>query len=296
MLAKGAGRVPNHTDNRESGNTIASIQTIQPPATMEPSFDLLLPTPLFPAKIDIFSVVSRPELDMLYHQYFRAVHPLAHVLHKPTFDRQFYGSCLSNNSASKPTKSFTALVLAVCFAAAVSLSQTQPQVQFQSNRVALVDRLKLASERALVAAQHLKSLKLETMQAFAIYLVTTMLSPYLMKLLTMNLGPPSVRTNLQSSNVPCGSLSPASTMCWSPSRCIAFRHKPPGVPHPQLALVSSLLPRPPYLRNTGSPAHDPRRRLRHALTNRCGRPRIRSIDFTNPLQRVHRRDSNTDEV
>ncbi|KAL8673080.1 MAG: hypothetical protein Q9168_002503 [Polycauliona sp. 1 TL-2023] len=144
MLAKGAGRVPNHTDNRESGNTIASIQTIQPPATMEPSFDLLLPTPLFPAKIDIFSVVSRPELDMLYHH---------------------------NNLASKPTKSFTALVLAVCFAAAVSLSQTQPQVQFQSNRVALVDRLKLASERALVAAQHLKSLKLETMQAFAIYLV-----------------------------------------------------------------------------------------------------------------------------
>ncbi|KAL8997315.1 MAG: hypothetical protein Q9169_003407 [Polycauliona sp. 2 TL-2023] len=138
---------------------------------MEPSFDFLLPTPQIPTNIDIYAVVSRPELDMLYHQYFRAVHPLAHALHKPTFDRQFYRTCLSQNPSSRPTKSFTALVLAMCFAAAVSLSQTQPQVQFQTTKIALVDRLKLGSERALVAAQHMKSLKLETMQAFAIYLI-----------------------------------------------------------------------------------------------------------------------------
>lgn len=113
---------------------------------------------------------------MLYHQYFRAVHPLAHVLHKPTFDRQFYQSCLGQDPSNTPTRSFTALVLALCFAAAVSLSQTQPEVQFQTTKTALVDRLKLASERALAVAQHMKSLKLETMQAFAIYLVNTLLT------------------------------------------------------------------------------------------------------------------------
>lgn len=176
LLAKGGGRVPDQTDSGQSENTTASIQNIQPLAMVEPSLDLLLPATQLPTKVDIDSFITRPELDMLYHQYFRAVHPLAHVLHKPTFDRQFYRSCLSQDSSSTPTRSFTALVLALCFAAAVSLSMSQPQVQFQTTKTALVDRLKLASERALVAAQHMKSLKLETLQAFAIYLVNTLLT------------------------------------------------------------------------------------------------------------------------
>ncbi|KAL8754338.1 MAG: hypothetical protein Q9199_004409 [Rusavskia elegans] len=171
LLAKGGGRVPDQTDSGQSENTTALIQNIQPSAMMEPSLDLLLPATQLSTKVDIYYFITQPELDMLYHQYFRAVHPLAHVLHKPTFDRQFYRSCLSQDPSSTPTRSFTALVLALCFAAAVSLSMSQPQVQFQTTKTALVDRLKLASEQALVAAQHMKSLKLETLQAFAIYLI-----------------------------------------------------------------------------------------------------------------------------
>ncbi|KAL8865503.1 MAG: hypothetical protein Q9174_006851, partial [Haloplaca sp. 1 TL-2023] len=138
---------------------------------IEPSLDFLIPTSPASVVVSVDSVLSRTELDLLYHQYFKAVDPLAHVIHKPTFDRQFVQILLDVYPSKTSTKSFTALVLAMCFTAAVSLSYSQPQVNFQTDKGSLVEKLKLATERALVAAQHMKSLKLETMQAFAIYLI-----------------------------------------------------------------------------------------------------------------------------
>ncbi|KAI4205936.1 MAG: hypothetical protein LQ350_000121 [Teloschistes chrysophthalmus] len=132
---------------------------------------MLLATSQTPTAISVDSVIARNELDMLYHQYFKAADPLAHLVHKPTFDRQFCRMMLGQHPSKTATKSFTALVLAMCFAAAVSLTNSQPQVHFQTNKAALVEKLKLATERALTAAQHMKSVKLETMQAFTIYLI-----------------------------------------------------------------------------------------------------------------------------
>lgn len=143
--------------------------------SIEPSLDLLLSLSQANATVSIGSIMTHLELDMLYHQYFRAVDPLAHIVHKPTFDRQFYSVFLVQGLSVSAPKSLTALVLAMCFAAAVSLSQSQPQVQFQTTKAALVDKLKMATERALIAAQHMKSLKLQTLQAFTIYLVIPVL-------------------------------------------------------------------------------------------------------------------------
>ncbi|KAL8713200.1 MAG: hypothetical protein Q9220_002721 [cf. Caloplaca sp. 1 TL-2023] len=171
LLVQTGQSIPERPFDGQNASVNTTSQTIQPPISLEPSFDLLLPLSSMPSGVTVDSILSRSELDMLYHQYFKAVHPLAHVVHKPTFDRQFYRSFLTQDPSKGATKSFTALVLAMCFAAAVSLSFTQPQVQFQTTKMALVDKLKAAAERALVAAQHMKSLKLETMQAFTIYLV-----------------------------------------------------------------------------------------------------------------------------
>lgn len=158
----------------------APVQNIQSTNPIEPSFDLLLSPWSQPSTIlSLGSVLTRTELDMLYHQYFKAVDPLAHLIHKPTFDRQFCRVFLGHGPTKTATKSFTALVFSMCFAAAVSLSQSQPQVQFQTTKAALVDKLKVATERALVAAQHMKSVKLETLQAFTIYLVFFVLSLFL---------------------------------------------------------------------------------------------------------------------
>ncbi|KAL8948237.1 MAG: hypothetical protein Q9222_005560 [Ikaeria aurantiellina] len=166
LLAQTGRGVPERPFDGPNANVNTASQSIQPPISLEPSFDLLLPLSSMPSGVTVDSILSHSELDMLYHQYFKAVDPLAHVVHKPTFDRQFYRSFLTQDSSKGATKSFTALVLAICFAAAVSLSFSQPQVQFQTTKMALVDKLKVAAERALVAAQHMKSLKLETMQAF----------------------------------------------------------------------------------------------------------------------------------
>ena len=175
---------------------------------IEPSLDFLIPTSQAPVTVSVDSVLSRTELDLLYHQYFKAVDPLAHVIHKPTFDRQFIQILLDVYPSKVSTKSFTALVLAMCLAAAVSLLYSQPQVNFQTNKGALVEKLKFATERALVAAQHMKSLKLETMQAFAIYLVCTPLQL------------PIDRTSSQTSRFPnvvvsCPGLSPPWSVRWS---------------------------------------------------------------------------------
>ncbi|CAO1605405.1 hypothetical protein XANCAGTX0491_008923 [Xanthoria calcicola] len=67
LLAKGGGQVPDHRDSVQSENTIAPIQKIHSLGMMEPSLDLLLPKTQLPTKVDIYSFVSRPELDMLYH-------------------------------------------------------------------------------------------------------------------------------------------------------------------------------------------------------------------------------------
>lgn len=171
LLAQTGGNVPERPATGHSGNIVAPVQNIQSSDPIEPSLDLLLPLSQPNPPISIDSVMTRRELDLLYHQYFKAVDPLAHVIHKPTFDRQFFKIFLSQGSTKIATKPFTALVLAVCFAAAVSLSQSQPQIQIQTTKAALVEKLKVATERALVAAQHMKSVKLETLQAFAIFLV-----------------------------------------------------------------------------------------------------------------------------
>ncbi|KAL9582156.1 MAG: hypothetical protein Q9212_003464 [Teloschistes hypoglaucus] len=172
LVTRGGHRVPDRAEHGHSGNMLAPapFQTVISTG-MEPSFDMLLATSQTPSAISVDSVIARTELDMLYHQYFKAVDPLAHLVHKPTFDRQFCRTMLGQHPSKTATKSFTALVLAMCFAAAVSLTNSQPQVHFQTNKAALVEKLKLATERALAAAQHMKSVKIETMQAFTIYLI-----------------------------------------------------------------------------------------------------------------------------
>lgn len=149
---------------------------MQPSLPIEPSFDILLPLSQTNPSVSVDAILNRSELDVLYHQYYKAVDPLAHIIHKPSFDRQFGRCFLGQTPATTATKSFTALVLAMCFAAAVSLSQSQPQIQFQMTKAALVEKLKLATEKALAGAQHMKSLKLETMQAFTIYMVNLILA------------------------------------------------------------------------------------------------------------------------
>jgi hypothetical protein len=57
-------------------------------------------------------------------------------------------------------------------AAAVSLSPMQSQLQLGiAKQNELVGKLKVATEKALIEANYMKSFKLQTLQAFTIYMV-----------------------------------------------------------------------------------------------------------------------------
>ena len=115
---------------------------------------------------------SRTEIHILYHQYFAAVDPLAHVVHKPSFDQESYSLSASSQNMDSAPAPFKALLLSICLAAAVSLSPTQSQLELGiAKQNELVAKLKLAAENALVKADYLKTDNLQTLQAFTIYMV-----------------------------------------------------------------------------------------------------------------------------
>ena len=115
---------------------------------------------------------SRNEIHILYHQYFVAVDPLVHLIHKPSFDQECYSLSVSSQNLDSTPAPFKALLLSICLAAAVSFSPTQSQLELGiAKQNELVAKLKVAAENALVNANYLKTDNLQTLQAFTIYMV-----------------------------------------------------------------------------------------------------------------------------
>jgi hypothetical protein len=111
------------------------------------------------------------EAEALFHRYMEAVSPLAHVLHIPSFKRLFDRFWLNVEMGSANQNSCTALILAVCMAAAASVSPLQAKSQFGITKEDLFLRLQKATERALLRANWAKTSNIRTLQALTIYLV-----------------------------------------------------------------------------------------------------------------------------
>ena len=114
---------------------------------------------------------SRNELNLLYRQYWSVVDPLAHIIHKPSFEGEFRKFLLHGQVIDAAPASFKALLLAMCLAAAVSLPLAQAKEILGIPQQTLVGRLKIATEKALRDANFISSVKIQTLQAFTIYLV-----------------------------------------------------------------------------------------------------------------------------
>ena len=111
------------------------------------------------------------ELQALYYQYWAAVDPLAHIIHKPWFEGEFCKYLLHGQIVDNAPVSFKALLLAMCLAAAVSLPPGKAEKISGVTQETLVDRLKVATEMALTDARYMSSTQLQTIQAFTLYLV-----------------------------------------------------------------------------------------------------------------------------
>lgn len=115
---------------------------------------------------------SYKELQLLYYQYWSAVDPLAHVVHKPSFEVELRNYMPHGQLIDETPASFKALLLAMCLAASVSLPLMQAEEALGVTQDALIDRLKVATEGALRNARFMSPSKIQTLQAFTIYVVS----------------------------------------------------------------------------------------------------------------------------
>ena len=111
------------------------------------------------------------ESQVLCARYFTGVDPHCHVIHKPTFELEMHSFFFAANFI-QPASSFKALLLTIHLAAAISLSPVECQKQLFMSRDDLVAKLRTSTVKALTEANYMESTDLQTLQAFAIYLVS----------------------------------------------------------------------------------------------------------------------------
>jgi hypothetical protein len=113
-------------------------------------------------------------VDKLLTHYWQAVHIIARTVHRPSFERQYEIFWKNIATGIEPRNSFQAVVFAALLSSVISLSSERVSEEFGVDKQGLVDNFRQATEMALSRANLLCTTKLETLQAFVMYLV----SPY----------------------------------------------------------------------------------------------------------------------
>ncbi|PSN62837.1 fungal-specific transcription factor domain-containing protein [Corynespora cassiicola Philippines] len=114
---------------------------------------------------------SKVLVDKLIDHYWQAVHVLARTVHRPTFERQYEMFWRNINTGLEPRISFQAVVYAAMLSSVISMSEERVLTEFGVDKQILVDNIKAGTESALSRANFLRTTKLETLQAFVMYLI-----------------------------------------------------------------------------------------------------------------------------
>ena len=114
---------------------------------------------------------AKSAADHLLEQYWIAVHPLCRVVHRPSFQRRYDLFWNEIRMGIEPVGSLQAIVFAALFSAVVSMPEDQILNSFAVSKKDLVDNFQQGAETALGAANLLRTTRLETMQAFVVYMV-----------------------------------------------------------------------------------------------------------------------------
>jgi hypothetical protein len=108
----------------------------------------------------------------LVEQYKRAVHPICKIVHWGTFQRRYENFWNELRAGIEPVGSLQALIFSAMFCGVVSMSEEEVLSHFAATKKELVDNFQQGAETALGRAQFLRTTKLETMQAFVMYMVS----------------------------------------------------------------------------------------------------------------------------
>lgn len=109
--------------------------------------------------------------DRLLLRYWSAVHDMCRIVHRPSFERQYASLWQSVASGLEPAPSLQALVLAAMLSAVISMSDEDVLLEFGVSRPQLIQNFQRGTETALYRANFLRTTKLQTIQAFVMYLV-----------------------------------------------------------------------------------------------------------------------------
>ncbi|CEN61084.1 hypothetical protein ASPCAL07750 [Aspergillus calidoustus] len=111
--------------------------------------------------------------DWLLDQYWIAVHPVARVVHRPSFMQRYetLWECVGNGQ--QVSASLVAIVSAILLSAALSMADDAVLEAWDTSCAALETQLKIGTEHALTRAHVLQSTRLEVLQAFVTHMLAT---------------------------------------------------------------------------------------------------------------------------
>jgi hypothetical protein len=115
---------------------------------------------------------SKILVDKLMAHYWEAVHVIARMVHRPSFERQYEAFWASIGNGVEPRISFQAIVFAALLSSVISMSEEKLLTEYGVDKHGLVDSFKKGTEAALARANFLRTTKLETLQTFVMYLVS----------------------------------------------------------------------------------------------------------------------------
>lgn len=114
---------------------------------------------------------TKPAGDRLLEHYFDAVHPIARCVHKPSFEAQYEAFWDEATAGYEPRASVQAVVFAAWFSAVVAMHERVINREFGFTKANLVENMKVGTEVALSKANFLRTTRVETLQAFVMYMV-----------------------------------------------------------------------------------------------------------------------------
>lgn len=114
---------------------------------------------------------SRTVADRLLDQYCACVHPMCRLVHRPSFERRYHTFWDDVQMGIEPANSLQAVVFAAMFSGVVSMPEEAILLEFGVSKKDLVDNFQMGTETALGRANIIRTTKIETLQAFIMYMV-----------------------------------------------------------------------------------------------------------------------------
>jgi hypothetical protein len=107
----------------------------------------------------------------LWQTYLVNVNPLVKIFHAPTVQQTILDASGDLEKLSRPTE---ALMFAIYFLAVTSMSDADCQSILKEPRQTLLSKYCHATQQALINSKFLKSLNISTLQALALYTVSSL--------------------------------------------------------------------------------------------------------------------------